>query len=98
MARATRGGYVLSFNLDEMQALAYIAHRYESGRVLYDHLELVRGEDEITFAHGQRVEWRLSEPGAWAYMDALQEEGGVVPPLAGGHLASELIDLYNKVV
>lgn len=83
-------------NQADMQALAYIAGRYESGRVLYDHLELVGSED--AFRAGHLVEWKLEEVAAWAYQDALESENAVVPPLAGGHLQKELLALYNKIV
>jgi hypothetical protein len=92
--------YSLHLDRQDLSALAYIAGRYESGRVLYGHLEIARDADEAAFQAGHRVEWKLSEPGAWEYMDALHEEDGdpIIPPLAGGHLASVLIDLYQKIV
>lgn len=91
-------GYRLMLNQADMQALAYIAGRYESGRVLYDHLELANAEDETAFRAGHLVEWKLDEVAAWAYQDALESENAVVPPLAGGHLQRELLALYNKIV
>jgi len=95
MARR-RPGYRLELDLADMRALQYIAQRYESGKVLYDHLDLV--DDEASFLAGHRVIWQLSEPAAWEYRDALESEGGVVPPLAGGHLQQELLKFYDRIV
>lgn len=88
------------FDKQDMQALAFIAGRYESARVLLDHLEIVSETEELSFQRGNYVEWQLSQPAAWAYVDALHEEDGepYVPPLAGGHLAQELLSFYNQIV
>jgi hypothetical protein len=84
--------------MQDMRALRYIAGKYESGRVLFSQLALMNAEDEEQFLSGAHAQWHLSETGAWQYLDALESEGGVVPPLAGGHLQQELLDLHNRIV
>lgn len=79
--------YKIHISPEEMKSLSWMAEKYESAEVLYNHLEEV--EDGL---------YVLPEHGAMEYMEALEEEGMVVPPNIGGELADKLITLFYEIV
>ena len=82
--------YKLKLTGGEVSALAWIADRYQSASVLYDGMTYNSDLDT----------WEVSEPVAWEYADAINNEDGnfVVPPCCGGELADKLVRFYCEIV
>ena len=86
-------GYILELDDGEQHTLRWASLRYGSANVLWSELEPLMGGNGI-------MVYRLSEPSAWAYMDALAGEDGhqIVPPCIGGRLEKKLIRLHEEIV
>lgn len=75
-------------------SLAWIADRYTSAEKLYDGSTFVRSTDGFVMFTPEHV--------AWEYLDELPKDNGVqgavLPPCAGGPLATALIGLWEAII
>ena len=98
-ATLTTRGYVyrLTFTKEEFKSLAWLADRYTTAEILWNHTELAgsMGSVEVWVMN-------LPESEAWSYQEALKEENGnpdqVLPTCVGGTLAEKLVELYESIV
>jgi len=80
--------YKIRITDDEMDSLGFIADRYTYADVLYDALEQDGDDEEL---------YHISEPDAWEFMEAVEEEDGHLP-LMGGELATKVQALLDNIV
>ena len=80
--------YRIRLTDNELDSLGYIGDRYDYARVLYKALEQDDDDGEL---------YHLSEPDAWEFSEAVEQEDGYLP-MMGGDLKVKVETLLLNIV